>query len=221
MPNLSGSISLSLIVDRFILEIEKIEMIFDSCANHEAVPGYRFDYKPTEDGCLVSLWDAWNRFIRNLVITSASGRAIGIDHVSYRPPIPRSEEEVLSDLASNARGNNFGIYKGEPKWTNPLCLVSIVDFLDLPNKEFITINVGCSDVLLSNILVPNPVEEIRLCRNFVAHKGAHTLQLIEGEFGRVPFVSLTSHVRDLRLGGIKTFSEWKECLIEISKLASK
>ena len=222
MPPLPNDVMLASIVEIFKIEVTKIESIFASCVNHDFVFGYRFEYRPTEDGCLISLWDSWNRFLRKLIVTSASGHARGSQEL-YLPQKTRTEDEVIADLNQNKKepGRNFGIDRGEPKWSTKDCLVSIIDFLELPNGEQIAGAVGSSEISIFSSTVRNPLPEIKYCRNFVAHKGGNTLSLIDGQYGNSPLISISAHMRDLRHGGIETFSEWSECLVAIATNAAK
>jgi hypothetical protein len=78
------------------------------------------EYCPVEDGCLISLWDAWTRFLRRLVMVSASGPVVGLSGATYAPVVARTEIQVLNDLWANRKGKDFGIVNSEPKWNSGL-----------------------------------------------------------------------------------------------------
>lgn len=210
--------SLADVVDDFVRELDEIESVFSSCKGARTVVGFQFAYAPAEDGCLVSLWDSWNRLVRSLVVISAAGPVSGLSGSLYSPASSRAETQVLSDLIANRRGNNFRINNGEPAWADPSCLADIVAFLGLQNGNTIVNAVGATDVLLGPITVPNPLKEIRLCRNFVAHKSRPTLGDVLS-FARSPFVDLSTHLRERR-SGVEAFSEWKDCLAAIAGSAA-
>lgn len=205
--------------DAFVDEIREIESIFAQYPGHRSVAGVGYEYVPLEDGCLVSLWDAWSRFLRELVLMSAAGITSGLSGVTYTPPNPRSESQVLADLQSNRRSNNFQIINGEPKWNGVVNLASIVSFLAIPNANMIVGAISSSSVNLGPLTVANPLEEIRICRNFVAHKTSATHNDMQRYFiGR--YSELSSHMRQLR-SGVEAFSEWCECLEALAGAAAQ
>ena len=204
------SVPLVQVVDAFVAEVREIESIFSQYRGHRTVLGVGYTYVPLEDGCLVSLWDAWSRFLRRLVLTSAAGTTIGLSGTAYVPPVARSEGQALGDLTSNRRGNNFGIINGEPKWFGAVQLPNIVSFLGIPNRNVIIGAISASSVTLGPISVANPLDEIRVCRNFIAHKAPPTLLDIQ-RYTIGPYTDLSAHLRQLR-SGVEAFSEWCECL---------
>jgi hypothetical protein len=143
----------------------------------------------------------------------------GLTGHSYTPAVPRGEAQVLDDLTANARGNDFRIVNGEPSWGDPSKLANIAIFLGLANAVNIINAVTSSSIVLGPITVPNPLEEIRKCRNFVAHKAPPTLRDVMG-FARGRYVDLSSHLRHLR-SGVETFSEWRDCLAALAEAAAQ
>jgi hypothetical protein len=219
MTNQRNCSSLSAVLNTFVTELAEIEAVFAFCKGHPTVTGFKFRYTPTEDGCLVSMWDAWTRFLRNVVMTSAAGPILGSRGLLYSIATPRSEIEVLSYLQLNNSRNVFGFTNGEPKWNSVLTLDSIVQALGLPNASRIISAIGSSSISLPPVIVSNPLEEIRICRNFVAHKASPTLRGVVS-FAKEPFVDLSSHLRELRYG-VETFSEWKECLVVLAEAVTQ
>lgn len=212
-------VPLAPVVNAFVDEVDGIESIFFARHAHRSVVGPTYQYLPIEDGCLVSLWDAWSRFIRYLVLRSASGESIGLSGAVYSPGLVRTEAQVLQDLADNRQGNNFGIVNGEPKWFNPANLSSVMSFLGLANHHVILGAVGATTVRLGPIAVPSPIDEVRKCRNFVAHKAPGTLADVR-RFGHSTFVDLSTHMRSMR-SGVETFSEWGEAFRAIAEAAAQ
>lgn len=212
------SAALATPVDAFVAELDELESIFSVCKGNRSVAGHGYTYVPSEDGCLVSLWDAWTRFLRALVMSSTSGPIIGLSGASYTPVQVRTEAQVLSDLAANTRGNNFGIIQGEPKWNDPVRLTSIVSFLGLGNGAVITNAITSSSVILGAISVASPLEEIRKCRNYVAHKAPPTLRDVQSYSHS--FTTLSDHLRRYR-SGVETFSEWRDCLAALAEAAGQ
>lgn len=207
------------VLKNFANEIDALESIFFSRHSHRSVIGPTYTYLPIEDGCLVSLWDAWSRFIRYLVLRSASGPTVGLSGTLYQPVQPRTESQVLQDLAANARGNNFGLTNGEPKWFSARNLASVMGFLGLANQQVILGAIGATNVQLGPITILSPLEEVRTCRNYVAHKAPPTLAGVQ-RYAQGTFVDLSTHMRRLR-SGVETFSEWREALHAIAEAASQ
>jgi hypothetical protein len=219
MPvGLTGS-PLARAVDDFVHELDEIESIFASCKGNRTVRGGPYVYTPSEDGCLVSLWDAWTRFLRSLVVLSASGTTVGLAGTVYFPAVARAENQVIADLNANRRGHKFRIIGTEPKWNDSDSLDDIMSFLGLPNATVITGAVGSSFVTLGTTVVDNPLEEIRICRNFVAHKSGATLGDVKA-YARSPYIDLSTHLRQRR-SGVETFSEWKDCLLVLAESAAQ
>lgn len=213
------TVSLSGVTDAFIQEVREIESLFSQYPGHRSVAGLLYDYIPLDDGCLISLWDAWSRFLRALVLESASGVTSGLSGTVYSPSSPRSENQVLADLIANRRGNNFGLIGGEPKWNSAANLNSIVTFLALPNANVIVGAVSSSSLHLGSLTVSNPLEEIRKCRNFVAHKAPATHSDIQQYFV-ASHAKLSEHMRQRR-SGVEAFSEWCECLEALAGAAAQ
>jgi hypothetical protein len=215
----AGPVSLATVVDDFLDEVRGIESIFDRYRGHRSIVGFEYSYVPLEDGCLISLWDAWSRLLRRLVIASASSVTVGLGGGIYSPSMLRSETQVLQYLSANAKGRNFGIINGEPKWNGPVNLANIVGFLGLPNGNQIVAAVSSTSISLGPITVQNPLEEVRICRNYVAHKAPTTLANVH-RYAVGRYVDFSSHLR-WRRSGVETFSEWCECLEALAGAAAQ
>lgn len=213
--------SLSEVVESFISELDQLESIFASCAGHRSVHGYKHPYIPAEDGCLVSLFDAWNRFLRSLVMRSASGPVMGLRGMIYSPGTARSEAEVLSHLAKFRRSYSYKITRTEPNWYIATAFADICSCLELDTRQIpeITGPISANVVHLGPVSVTNPLEEIRACRNFVAHKNDLTLGDIVA-YSHGPFVDLSWHLRKKR-SGVEAFSEWKDCLAALAQASAQ
>lgn len=206
-------------VQDFVAELDQVESIFYTCRGARTVSGYTLPYVPTEEGCLFAVWDAWTRFLRGLLISCCSGVAVGLGGSVYRAPLPMTERELLAYLIANRRGRTFGIINGEPKWNSSAAVADIAAALNLPNQNTLVSAITASSVSLGPIVVVSPLEEIRLARNFAAHKNPSTLADIAA-FSQNGFPSLTAHLRGLR-SGVEAFSVWKECLIALAEAAAQ
>lgn len=209
---------LLVVVDEFIRELDEIESIFARCKGDRTVVAFT-TYTPTEEGCLFALWDAWTRFLRALVMECSAGATVGLAGGVYVPPIVRQEQAVLAHLTANKKGNQFGFVNGEPKWNSEVSLSDIVTALSLPNAATIIGSVTASHVVLGPITVGSPLEEIRIARNFAAHKNWKTLSDI-GAYSAPGFTTLSDHLRRPR-SGVPAFSEWKESLESLAAAAAQ
>ena len=161
------------VVGRYSVELGEITQVWESVGQSALVTGYTVPYAPAEDGCIVAPWDAWNRFVRDSSITSASGAAQGLSGKIYHPDLARTDSQCLETLAANRRqaGQLIG---GEPHWYKANKIADLADLLELENGNVIVSAVGSSNVIFGQFVIPNPLEEIGRCRNFTADKAVHT-----------------------------------------------
>lgn len=199
----------------FELELHSIETSFSRCRSHSIVPALPVGYKATEDGCLVSLWDAWNRFLRSTVIISASGTVTGIGGTKYNPIKKRNEAQLLKFIKSANNLKNFGIEYGEPKWSDKAILTNVIPVLGLANSSVIL--AGLKDnITVRGIPLVDPIEEINICRNFIAHKSVANFDYMKlKSLGN--FTDLPTYVREM-INGKERFSNWVEFLLTRAKL---
>jgi hypothetical protein len=208
------------VVDEFRSELDEIESIYYSCRSHSTVASSTIpSYKPTEEGCLFALWDSWTRYLRSLVVVSASASFLSLGGTTHSNPTPRSESQLLLDLNANKRGRNFGIINDEPKWNDPTKLADIANYLGIPNQTQILSAVTATSLSLGPIVITSPLEEMRIARNYAAHKNPKTQQDLAA-FSRVTFTSLPDHLQQRR-SGVETFSEWKESLLALGEAAAQ
>jgi hypothetical protein len=115
---------------------------------------------------------------------------------------------ALNQIRSNARGTKINLFAGEPKWFDVLALSDLTVVLGLANSVQIVSAITASSIQLGPFIIANPIEEIRRCRNFVAHKGDGTLAQVRAHVG-AGFTDLCHHVRSKQYG-VDLFSDWKE-----------
>lgn len=212
----TGLPSLSTPVTVLAAELDQIESVFYASTGSNRVTEYVVPYRPAEDGCLVSLFDAWNRFLRVLLLMSAAGPVEGVSGQTYAPATVRTEPEALAQIRRATRVRTTG---GEPKWYDLRYVADLCAALELENGGQIVSAVTASHIQLGPFLVPSPLDEIRECRNFVAHKGDGTLAAARDAAG-VRFADLVEHVRSKR-SGVELFSDWKESCRTIALAAAQ
>ena len=125
----------------------------------------------------------------------------------------------MSHLIAEKQGKAYRFINGETYWYNSTFLVDIVSTLELANSTKIIGAVTATYVHLGPTTILNPLEEIRICRNFVAHKSDHLLGQVKG-FANEPFVDLSWHIRKLRTG-VQTFEEWTEAMTTLAASAAQ
>jgi hypothetical protein len=215
----SGPKSLSDVVGQFIAEADQIESVFYASTGMNRVTEFTIPYAPAEDGCLVSLWDAWNRFVRRLCLTSCAGGVEGLSGTRYTPTTARSEANALTHIRGNSKGTKIRVVGGEPYWFDATAIADLTAVLGLSNANQIVGAITASHIQLGPFTIPNPLEDVRVCRNFIAHKGDGTLTQVRAVAGAA-FTDLCQHVRSKRYG-VELFSDWKESCRSIAIAAAQ
>ncbi|MGW6699828.1 hypothetical protein [Nocardia sp. NPDC055049] len=203
----------------FKFEVNEIEAAFLSTPDAVKVTQYSMGYAPHVDGCIVSLWDSWNRFLRACALLSASGECEGISGVTYRPATARTEIQALQRL-KNPCGTKIRLIHGEPNWYDLRQLPNILDELEVSNANQIIGAIGASSVILgSGTPVASPVAELQDVRNFVAHKTDYRLSSIRSLIGGGPDGDLHRYLWAKTRGGVERFSLWARTMSAIAENA--
>ncbi|MFF4591791.1 hypothetical protein [Amycolatopsis sp. NPDC001319] len=197
------------ISDAFRREVDEIEIAFASSNSCDHVTQFSMQYAPHVDGCVVSLWDAWNRFLRAVVMASAAGKISGYSKVAYQPSTVLSENGVLAFLAANKKQLGVRLIDGEPNWYNVKQLASIASGLGLQNASQIVGSIGASSISLgASGSISNPIEDVRLVRNYIAHKTKSKMAEVQRLSGFVPNGHVTLYLWSKSSGGVERFSNW-------------
>lgn len=215
---MSSQVALVGIADELERELSEIESAFASCVSHQPVAGFSIRYGAGEDGCVVSLWDAWNRFMRSLFLTSCASTTIGDSSTVYTPRTVYNESAALTHLRQNTAGTKIRFTRSEPNWYATFATSDFCRVLSLPNSSVITGAVLTSHITdASGATVPNPIESIKQLRNFIAHKNVDTHRDISA------FVPNTQDTRGFLTapvtGGISQFRDWTSSLLAIAYAA--
>ncbi len=157
--------------------------------------------------------------MRALCLTSCSGSTQGLSGVAYSPSGAMTEQQAIAHVRSNRRGTAITLTAGEPKWFDVAALPDLTNVLGLANAIVIVNAVSSYQVQLGPFQVSNPLEEIRQCRNFVAHKGDVSMKQAQAA-ANASFPDMSTHVRTRR-SGVETFSEWKESCLAIAEAAAQ
>ncbi|MEU0796176.1 hypothetical protein ABZ342_39465 [Amycolatopsis sp. NPDC005961] len=116
---------------------------------------------------------------------------------------------MLAYLQANRRSLGVKLTAGEPNWYNVQQLSAIASGLGLSNSSQIVAAVGTSGINLGTTgQVANPIEDVRLVRNFIAHKTHAKIREVRAlaDFGSQGHVY--QYLWAKTLGGVERFSMW-------------
>jgi len=144
---------------RFLAETAWLLTAFDAAlAGLKAAHPLGELHRLSGEMAVIRLYDAWGRFCRELVISSAGGRPFTASGVRLAcPPGIRDRPDVIPLLLSSYRRRIH-----EPKWAVSLdCLVA-ARRIGIANLATVTAAIGSTN---------SPAEDLRRVRNFFAHRG--------------------------------------------------
>lgn len=155
----------------------------------------------TSEGCVVRLYDAWNRFCRELVIASAALCPITASGLVL------AKAPKISDVADVLPTILLGLKKpppfGEPRWADAKECLNAAQILGIHNYPTVSAGIGAT---------PSPADDIRYVRNFVAHRNQRTAILLRGiatTYG-APIAQVEGLLRHVVSPGISVFAKWIE-----------
>jgi hypothetical protein len=110
-----------------------------------------------QEMCVIRLLDAWARFCRELVLTSASKQpeTAGGIRLPLAPGIKDRKDALKALRAVYTR------FPWEPRWVDPQSCLNAANILKIANYP--TISAGIA-------VTPSPVEDLRRLRNFLTHR---------------------------------------------------
>lgn len=114
-----------------------------------------------QEMAVIRLQDAWARFCRELVLTSASDQPM----TAAGTPLPRAPGIVVRSDAINALRRVYSRPPGEPKWFDAQASLRAATILGVHNYASISSGIG---------VTPSPLDDLRSLRNFLAHRGELT-----------------------------------------------
>ena len=112
--------------------------------------------------CVIRLHDAWSRFCRELVVTSAYAKPLTAqgDRVPRAPGVQRRDQVIPKLLATYKKRSQ------EPYWYLTDQCLDAAGRLKVSNYSAISSGIGISFPDMS----PSPNDQVRLVRNFFAHR---------------------------------------------------
>lgn len=163
----------------------------------------------TRAHCVIRLYDAWSRFCRLVVIVSAGARPVTVasGRVGRAPGI-----SSVTDVLPTLRALHPKVPPGwEPRWGRAAdCLAAARD-LRIGNFPTVSAAIG---------VTPSPAEDLRIVRNFYAHRGEVTVSQARGVAVRVG-MSGKSHPDHIPVflarGGLPVYELWIVDLMEVAE----
>jgi hypothetical protein len=152
------------------------------------------------------LQNAWEIYVRNFILSSATGRAAGLTGPlpATVPKMYRSREAACHYLLSVSRS------RFEPKWYRPTEAIRAASSLGLANLVSVSAAIGST---------PWPLEDLRLTRNFFAHRSrSSALELRAlGWFGPGDAISVETTLMPFVPGGVRRFENWCAAMKAVSR----
>lgn len=160
----------------------------------------------------VRLHDSWSRFCRELIIISARGNVVTLGGVKLKPCLStiKTRDDVIVELLKKYRNKDR---RNEPFWYSATECISAGQKLGIGNLSTITAALGASN---------SPAHELRIVRNFYAHRKKTTaLGAIQtGKFNG-PHSPQVFQLSAFTNGGVTILESWKYDLIAIATAAAQ
>ena len=147
---------------------------------------------------VIRLHDMWTRFSRELIIISAGGRpytAAGV-RLSYVPGVKKIRDVI--PMLKKSYGNRW---RFEPKWFFATKCLDAANRLKIQNYNIISGALGSTN---------SPVEELRVVRNYMAHRSISAADEIRAQLWWNPKIKLDVYDLSGRMvtGGTTAMENW-------------
>lgn len=146
---------------------------------------------------IFQLQNAWELYVRNFILLSATGRASGL-----AGPLPASvprayrNREAVCHYLLQVTPRRF-----EPKWYRPNDAINAARQLNVANFANVAAAIGST---------PWPLEKLRLTRNFFAHRSRSSALELRALnwFGPSDTIEVETTVFPFDVGGVRRFDAW-------------
>jgi hypothetical protein len=143
---------------RFGLELDELALLQ---AAAEASPP--LELNAVSEYCIVQLLDCWNRFVRDIVLASATGRARDVNGKAILPgPQGALSRAAAMQYVRIKWPKGKKPYHWEPSWFDVGQADMVLDVLQPANALTLKTALGANT---------NPTEQLRAVRNYCAHRG--------------------------------------------------
>lgn len=143
------------------------------------------------------LQNAWEMYVRNFILSSATGRASGFGgKVPASVPRVYRTREAVSHYLLQLTGKPF-----EPKWYRPSDAINAATKLNIANVGNVAAAIGSTPWLLENL---------RLTRNFFAHRSRSSALALRALnwFGPGDVIEVETTLFPFDAGGVRRFESW-------------
>lgn len=196
----------------FARQAHRILATFESTRHNPTVNCCKKSHVPTREACVLNLHDRWSDFNKNLLIHSAVGgystrTGITLGRAVNLSPI----DNPITSLRHMQRGNPPTYW--EPKWTITTDYLTACRQLGIANNTNVAAAIGVFD---------SPSHELRIARNYLAHKNTQTaLKVIQelGALGAQSPLDLDTVITTYVSGGTTLFEHWVNKLVLIAYTA--
>lgn len=152
------------------------------------------------------LQNAWEMYVRNFILSSATGRASGL-----AGPLPASvprayrNREAVCYYLIQVTPRRF-----EPKWYRPDDAINAARQLNIANFANVAAAIGST---------PWPLENLRLTRNFFAHRSRSSALELRALnwFGPGDIIEVETTVFPFDAGGVRRFDAWCAAMKAVSR----
>lgn len=151
------------------------------------------------------LQNVWEQFVRNFILVSATGAAQGSSGpVSSSVPYNFRSREAAGHYLLQITRERF-----EPKWYRPLDAIKAGRRLGIGNLSNISAAIGST---------PWPLEDLRLIRNFFAHRSkSSALEIRALAWFTGDEISVETTVVPYAVGGVRRFESWCAAMKAVSR----
>lgn len=143
------------------------------------------------------LQNVWEMFVRNFILSSATGHAVGsTGQLPASAPYNFRSREAVRALLLQLTGDRF-----EPKWYKPVDAIRAARRLQIYNLTNVTAAIGST---------PWPLEDLRLTRNFFAHRSRSSALELRALnwFSPGDVISVETTLMRFGTGGVRRFDGW-------------
>lgn len=152
------------------------------------------------------LQNAWEIYVRNFILLSATGQAISAAGL-VPPCVPRPyrTREAAGHFLLQLTGNRF-----EPKWYRPADAIRAATRLGIANLANVAAAIGST---------PWPLEDLRLTRNFFAHRSRSSALELRALnwFGPGDAIKVETTLFPFAAGGVRRFDSWCAAMKVVSR----
>ncbi|WP_162792253.1 hypothetical protein [Novosphingobium sp. P6W] len=152
------------------------------------------------------LQNAWEIYVRNFILSSATGRASGLGGlVPASVPSAYRKREAVSHYLLQVTRQRF-----EPKWYRPSDAINAARRLNIANVANVAAAIGST---------PWPLENLRLTRNFFAHRSRSSALELRALnwFGPGDTIKVETTVFPFGAGGVRRFDAWCAAMKVVSR----